>query len=311
MMLKIRPYEETDRLQVFHLLNQMNSTPLGEEIFELREIRTKSYFFFARIIGVDQDNRIVGMAEAYHSICKTPKGYLNVGVVVDEPMRGKGYGRLLSEALQEIIRDHKPDALLASVRDHDPISHQWAKKRGYTMKAYQFDSVMDLSVLPEGNVDAEIESVRQQGIMYCTAVDYPMEPNMEHYYKVINRLSRETPDSEGAPDMPYEMFVNIVRKLEPNAMFLAMADSGIVGVTILVPRENELYTFFTGTVKDYRGQGIARTLKLLSFRHAREKGIMRLRSSNRSINAPMLAINHELGYVSEPGEWILELPLRA
>lgn len=306
MISKIRSYEEADRLDVYRLQNQTYNTPLGEEMFELQEDRLKSYPFFKRFVGIDENNRIVGMAEAYHSTGQTPDGYLVVSVVVDESERGKGCGHQLSEALQDGIDEENWQGLLISIRDNDAVSLQWAKNRGYREKAHQFESVLDLSVFPLDSMEADLEAVRKRGITLCTAADFPIEPNMAHYYEVLSRMTRDTPDSQGALDIPYDMFAGIARRMIPEATFLAMAGSEIVGVTVLMPQGDEMYTFFTGTAREYRGQGIARALKLLSIRYASGKGIVKLRTNNRSTNAPMLAVNRALGYISEPGKWILE-----
>jgi GNAT superfamily N-acetyltransferase len=53
----------------------------------------------------------------------------------------------------------------------------------------------------------------------------------------------------------------------------------------------------TGTLRAYRGRGLARLAKLAVVRWCGENGIDTLLTGNDATNAPMLAINDRLGYV--------------
>jgi RimJ/RimL family protein N-acetyltransferase len=53
---------------------------------------------------------------------------------------------------------------------------------------------------------------------------------------------------------------------------------------------------FTGTLREYRGRGLALAVKLATTRWAAEHGITQISTDNDETNAPMLAINRRLGY---------------
>jgi GNAT superfamily N-acetyltransferase len=60
---------------------------------------------------------------------------------------------------------------------------------------------------------------------------------------------------------------------------------------------------FTGTLRDYRGRGLARLAKLASIAWLRDRGVRTLVTQNDETNAAMLAVNRRLGY--RPGEsWL-------
>jgi RimJ/RimL family protein N-acetyltransferase len=63
---------------------------------------------------------------------------------------------------------------------------------------------------------------------------------------------------------------------------------------------------FTGTLRAYRGRGLALAVKLASIRWAREHGITSMSTHNDETNAAMLAINRRLGYrpAGRRVEWI-------
>jgi GNAT superfamily N-acetyltransferase len=66
---------------------------------------------------------------------------------------------------------------------------------------------------------------------------------------------------------------------------------------------------FTGTLRAYRGRGLARLVKLASIRWAAEQGVERILTGNDETNAAMLAVNRRLGYrpVKEHYSYVKEL----
>ncbi len=84
----------------------------------------------------------------------------------------------------------------------------------------------------------------------------------------------------------------------PETMFAVMDGETIAAMTRLV--RNQIHpdfanTGFTGTLRAYRGQGLARAVKEFSFVKAREMGIKTLVTDNLE-NNPMYAINLKLGF---------------
>jgi GNAT superfamily N-acetyltransferase len=66
-----------------------------------------------------------------------------------------------------------------------------------------------------------------------------------------------------------------------------------------------MYNMTTGVERDFRGHGLATALEVLAIRCARRYGAAYLRTNNHSENAPMLAVNRKLGYLPEPGKYLL------
>ncbi|NRF92918.1 GNAT family N-acetyltransferase [Paenibacillus frigoriresistens] len=145
-----------------------------------------------------------------------------------------------------------------------------------------------------------ILSSEAHGITFRTFEHFSLEDEMERVYQVVKQLSGDTPDSQGALDFPFETFAAMVRRMDPRCIFIAMAGKAIGGITCLVPQGNEMYTLFTGVVKEYRGKGIAHALKLLSIRFAQANGVKQLRTNNHSTNAPMLAVNRKKARLRVP-----------
>ena len=77
----------------------------------------------------------------------------------------------------------------------------------------------------------------------------------------------------------------------------------VVGITSLhfPPVQGNVWTWFTGVVREYRGRGIARGLKLAILKQAIAENVPRVRTDNDETNGPMLHVNEELGYRRIPG----------
>jgi GNAT superfamily N-acetyltransferase len=56
------------------------------------------------------------------------------------------------------------------------------------------------------------------------------------------------------------------------------------------------FSAYTGTLRAYRGRGLARLAKLGVMRRLAELGVTLALTENDETNAPMLAINQRLGY---------------
>jgi len=56
------------------------------------------------------------------------------------------------------------------------------------------------------------------------------------------------------------------------------------------------YTYFTGVDREYRGRGLATLLKLATIEFVQRNGIAAMRTTNDTVNYPMVAVNEKLGY---------------
>lgn len=63
----------------------------------------------------------------------------------------------------------------------------------------------------------------------------------------------------------------------------------------------------TEVIRKHRGQGIGLALKVLAARYARRSGFAKVATDNDSLNAPVPAINREMGYEPEPGKFLLKM----
>jgi RimJ/RimL family protein N-acetyltransferase len=71
------------------------------------------------------------------------------------------------------------------------------------------------------------------------------------------------------------------------------------------------YNLFTGVDPRYRGRKLGQAVKSLALCYARDQlGVDKVRTNHDADNAPMIAIDRQLGYVQVPGTCRMEKTLK-
>lgn len=127
-------------------------------------------------------------------------------------------------------------------------------------------------------------------------------------YALDETLDRDVPtnDSHSEPP-PFEEWRKRFDRPEHDSSTLLLAadkSGNWIGISQLGFQEqtNIGWTFLTGVLAEYRGQGIALALKLRAIDAALARGCPLILTENHEDNAPMRAINRKLGFVPDaPG----------
>ena len=114
---------------------------------------------------------------------------------------------------------------------------------------------------------------------------------------------------EVSQDIPNETFESLTLEewtraywrspvLDDDASLVAFVDGQLAGMTMIrIDRESgRAQNNLAGTLREFRGRGLATLLKSHSLRRAAELGATIVITDNDVENAPMLAINTKLGY---------------
>ena len=129
------------------------------------------------------------------------------------------------------------------------------------------------------------------------------------FYELWMEIARDQPLPDTFTPVSYENFMKEMingPNILPNACLIARVNDRYVGLSSSGKTENEpsnLYQWLTGTLREYRGRGIAMTLKLGVIEFAKRNGYEIIKTWNDSTNVGMLAINQKLGYRRHVG-WI-------
>lgn len=128
---------------------------------------------------------------------------------------------------------------------------------------------------------------------------------LRRYHDFVFTLYRQMPGASATLFPDYERWrANIGRNPRWHSAdeILACHGEEWVGVARIARQpDGTLMNGFTGVIPEYRGRGLGFAVKLAGLLHARQLGSPSIATSNHSANAPMLAINHRLGYEKKRG----------
>jgi mycothiol synthase len=147
--------------------------------------------------------------------------------------------------------------------------------------------------------------MREQGIVINSVADDPDPEIWRRSYESEVLSAEDTPRSKPFVPWTFEQFDNWHGGPDssPRWYFVAKDGERVVGVTSLhfPPVQGNVWTWFTGVLREYRGRGIARAVKLAILKQAIAESVAAVRTDNDETNAPMLHVNEELGYRRIPG----------
>lgn len=260
----------------------------------------------------EANGRVVGYGLSAHQPWDPP-GQFEVWPAVTQAKRHSGIGAALYAAVLACARERGATVLTSEVQEGDTESMRFAERRGFAIDRHLFESQLDVMAFDEAPFAGTIEAVEARGIRFFSLADADTPEVRRALHKVNTVTALDIPGYTGGSPT-YDEFGQMVFSASwfaPEGQILAADGDRMVGLTAIgyYPEQGLMVNNMTGVLSEYRGRRIALALKLLAIRLAKQKGVGRLRTSNDSENAPMLAINRKLGYVPEAGVYRLIRPL--
>ncbi|OLV16281.1 phosphinothricin acetyltransferase [Deinococcus marmoris] len=257
----------------------------------------------------EAEGQVVGIAHLFFFAFNSP-GFLSAQVMVAPEQRGRGVGRALWQTVQAEAGRLGASNLSTGVADTDEDSLAWAARRGFVQHLHRFVSSLDLIAFDESPFHVDSERAAAQGITFTDMAGVD-ETILDRYLNFVADRLTETPDLAGHPRWPLAQVREILRlDSDPRPDWLVLARGpggewlGLMAM-VLVFGGQVAYNELTAVHPSARGRGLALPLKLEAIRRARAAGISTMRTNNHSRNAPMLAVNRRLGFVSLPGQFEL------
>jgi len=232
----------------------------------------------------ENDGEIVGWARAMIRYQES-SGSANVNMSVLPAWRRRGIGSALYERALEHVAD-APRAFAFTGED----GRAFAELHGYRLTRTSRISALDPRAVDTSELDrtpvelrtlAEVGPEATFGVDSVAVLDIPFdEPLNNVEYEQWRRSYWESPDFDFA------------------SSYAACVDGRTVAISYVAVDlpGNRAVNAFTGTLPEYRGRGLARTVKLAVIRRLRELGVSHLVTDNHEENAPMLAVNERLGF---------------
>lgn len=309
---ELRDATEDDIPALVELANQGNPEPTDADEYRRRVASMRPEDIYSRRVAVDGD-AVVGSATVDHFPID-PDSWASVMVRVAISARGKGVGHELWSEAEDVARRQGSDLITSQVRDDDEASRGWAERRGFSVWAHRFQSVLDLASFDPAPFADAIERAESAGYSLTTLADVgPGPETWDRFHELIGRLMLLTPDNDSGTVMDRDSFDRFFGDSSihpPTGLMIAEHDGEWVGLTTLMLRaEGFVYTTFSGVLPEHQGHGVAKLLKVRSTEVARSLGANRMGTHNLSINERILSLNERMGYVRQPGIWLMRKPL--
>ena len=147
-------------------------------------------------------------------------------------------------------------------------------------------------------LDAARRRVEAAGLRITTAAELGGEAIYPELHRLDDTASRDVPQDVPHVPLPYDVWLDWMRPpaVLPERLWVATSAGRPVGLSYLDYRATPVSTGFTGVLREHRGNGVARALKLETLVQAIELDVAAVETDNDFENAPILHLNEELGY---------------
>ncbi|KLJ02280.1 GNAT family N-acetyltransferase [Streptomyces albidoflavus] len=244
-----------------------------------------------RLLVAEVDGEVVGRCQTGLAHESPTPGNAYVNTYVRPDRRGRGAGTALVAAAEAYLREVGAERAYSWVLG-DEKSLAYAGRHGYAARRsahfLRLDLTAPLPPLPE--VPAGVELVD------CTAFADDPRP----VFDLDAAVTADEPSDVGAELDDYaEWLVSTwghpcqSRELAT----LALVDGRPVAFSAVVTDGvSRMSSAMTGTLREYRGRGLATLAKTATLHKARAAGLREAFTGNDAENAPMLAVNRKFGY---------------
>jgi GNAT superfamily N-acetyltransferase len=222
------------------------------------------------------------------------------------------------EWLEKHARADGAEVAFSYLPESDTFGISVLTARGYAPASRERVWELDLARQRErilGMLPAARTRMRDQGITLMT-LDQDRDPERYHkLHEILRQAEQDVPQPVQRGRMPFAAFMRFLQSagLREDRTWIARKGDQVAGLSMLKfpPIRGHVRTEWTATAREFRGRGVARTLKLETLAQALDLGVARVRTENDSTNAPILHLNEDFGY-RVAYEWIVfRKPLQA
>jgi len=302
----IRPFEESDRAAIIALQNGRLPKHLQETVAEWERADARKPVgqvglrLCAALPETDLPIAYLNAVDRSTSAWCKP-GVCSFDLCVALEYQRQGIGNDLYARAEEFARQRALGRMEAFVQFCLPgeSALRFLEQHGFSEVDRTVPVMLDLTAFPREQF-ARAVPVGIRFLSYADAGD--SQENRRKLYALMTRVNRDIPTNDVRPEPPpFEQFVKDLDTPEWASDALALAADGDewIGLSQLGFQEhtNIGWTFLTGVLPEYRGRGIAFTLKLRAIDAAIARGCPLILTENHEDNAPMRAINQKLGFV--------------
>jgi RimJ/RimL family protein N-acetyltransferase len=292
----LQPDEPRDPVMMAFWWSQYTATEKSHRLVNTRDGVVRM-FVFAGHNGLADDPRRFGSVRVLVHPDEWSGDTFRGGIAVAEAwLNDEGAGIAVARVRED--RTRELEEFLASGYEEERRTRGW-----------KLDLIEGRDRLLAAARQAHAEMERE-GIMLLT-LDRDTDPErLRKLYELDIETTEDIPKTAPEPMPSFDewtrfWFENPAHS--PERFWLAREGDAIVGLSAIgyPPRRGSPWTSYTCTARSARGRGIARALKYATVMQAIELGAQEVHTQNDAENAPILHLNHEMGY--QPTKEYIEL----
>ena len=288
------------------LSNQVRAWPTSRDHIHFEDNLRPAGEPFLRLGAWSAESGLCGIAESVLSSDGehlVDEVWAYVGVAPGHRRRGLG-GRLADRVMQFCRGVGRQWALVDVLDGEFEAAQSLLHRYGFVELERDETSVQDPSTPDLSGVEQLCRNLASQGIQTSAFSEIDSKANRKELYRAVVAIERDMPTQHHHEDITFDDFLKqwFERPGSSTAgIFVARDGARIVGLTYTGFRpDGEGEVLDTGVVGSHRRRGIARALKMMATRYAREHGMARVHTDSNAVNAAMLSVNRELGFRPGP-----------
>jgi len=206
-------------------------------------------------------------------------------VWVAPPDQRRGVGRALAAQVEQQQGNRSATCNIFSA---DPRGITFAEAQGFSVEPFRGGELVVTFVLEFSSLRLEVGSSTSPRVA-------PLDAYVDRLYSLALAFKRDQVDDEGVPTDTPEDFRQFCEGLRPGSSLCLLDEADQpIGFTLVQQRGSVAYTAATFIAPVHRRRGLARSLKVASFR-ASSKWATWAQTDCKRGNEPIVSLNRSLG----------------
>ncbi|WP_314249302.1 GNAT family N-acetyltransferase [Streptomyces kutzneri] len=245
------------------------------------------------LVAETGDGRVIGTAQAGIVHDSPDPGQSYVNAYVDPAHRGLGAGALLLRTAEQHLAARGAVDVYAWVLD-EPVPRAFAERHGYRPSRSAHFLRLDLAAATLPELPRDLPA----GVELRPGSAFAADPR-----PLFEADAEATSDEPGDVPTEFDDYEDWLAHtwnsptLDKELTTVALVDGVVASFTAAQTDGGTRYTSaMTGTLRAFRGRGLAKLAKTASLQRARAAGYTEAFTGNDAGNGPMLAVNEWFGY---------------
>jgi mycothiol synthase len=310
----IRPFNHDDYPALASLSNLVEPDwPVTAELLAQWDKQRNPEHHHATFVD-EHNGNILAFGQTGHDSHAFEEGKFWLGIGVHPEHRKAGLGRGLYQHLLHHLAPMQPKVLQVFTSEDQTVGVEWLQREGFRVVWKRYHSRLQTKGFDFAPYEGLEQTLSAHGIEIKSLADLN-DPDAAHkLYELDWTLMQDVPMGVTLTKQSFEQWMKqeiddpeFIKEACMIAIDPKRSDDltgSFVGYTSLMKSVDHYGIGMTGVVREYRGKGIAKALKLATMqfvkRDSEHSGISEIRTMNDPPNVAMLGMNQALGFTRFP-----------